>query len=205
MNKNYILFLLATFFCYCTSFAQVAAADRISENEFFTEKEADNPTFLVKVYRKYQNEWVYVDYETGDETNCKQNTQKSYKKGNDNFFEIINKDVTKTDIWVSFVRILGKDYYKVERKCFVKYNESYKVKNLEAGDYKLIIKHGTHWKQPIDFSCKGRFIRNNNTNSFGCTNTLTLPKNGSLTFTSTNEGAGDCDDNSMISSKKAEN
>jgi len=185
MNKFYSV-LLCCWFTSFGAFAQFAENYNISENEFFSEKSADTTSVLAKVINKYKDLWVYVDYKTGDASNCK-GFLGNIEKENDNAFEIINNNDDQTDIWVDFMLIKEGKYYSLERKCFVKYNESFTVKNLKAGTYKLSVQSGNKWKQPIDFSCKGQFVENYKTVSmFGCSRTFELSSTGNISFTTTN-------------------
>ena len=159
MNSKCFSLLVFVLAFYSLGFSQVGDNNKISVNEFYTEKKGDSLNFLEKINNKYRKSWVYVDYETGDASSCV-GFSGVIEKGNNNYFEIINNDVTKTDVWVIFMRAVGSNNYSIERKCFVKYNESFRVRNLKAGEYKLTIKHGNKWKQPLDFSCQGRFMEN---------------------------------------------
>ncbi|WP_010522002.1 hypothetical protein [Aquimarina agarivorans] len=101
---------------------------------------------------------------------------------------MINKDKTKTNIWVTFLRIIGKSRHSVERKCFVKYNESFTVKNLKEGAYNIQVVHGTKWRQPLNnISCSGRFSENESVTSWACSKIYNIEKYSQHTYTSLNE------------------
>ena len=179
-------FIITCLLTFNYNYSQLPTNNKISSNEFFIEKQPDSITFLSEFHHKYKGAWAYVNYKTGDDSNCKER-KGNFKKNNKNSFLLINKDISKTDIWVTFMRIKGNNDFIIERKCFVKFNEEFQIKNLEIGDYKLKIIHGNDWKQPIDFSCQGRFIRNYSIELVECSDIYTITQNNNLKFISTNE------------------
>ena len=81
----------------------------------------------------------------------------------------------------------GPNSYSLERKCFVKFNETHIVKNLRVGNYKLSIKHGTDWKQPFDTNlCSGEFTRNRSYTGVTCSKIFKVEKHNNNIYTTTN-------------------
>lgn len=193
LKKNFVLFFVLI---NTLIYGQFQDENKINEEQFYTEQKADSLNFLKQINYKYQNTWVYVDYKTGDDANCI-GASGIYANKNNNTFKITNKDASKTDIWVNFKKIMGEKAYFHQRKCYVKYGDSFTVKNLEKGEYKLSILHGNQWKQPLNnYTCQGKFIENNNIESLGCSKVYTVTNNSHIEFTSTNEMI-ECDDKAM--------
>lgn len=184
--KKYII--LSFLMVNTVVFSQFEETNTINESQFNTEKKADSLNFIKQINYKYQNAWAYIDYHTGDDRNCI-NKKGIHIKENNNSFSVTNQDKTKTDIWVTFLKITGPKSFELQRQCFVKHNDSFSVKELQAGDYKLMIEHGNKWKQPLnDYNGQGRFVENNNMEtSYACSKIYTVSKNSTTKFTSYNE------------------
>ncbi len=157
----------------------------ITASDFYTKTKVDS-SFISKINRKYANTWMYIDYNTGDDNYCK--GYDTYYIKNKNSFTIINNDQTKTDIWVKFLIINGKNAHEMGRKCFVKYNESFTLKNLKESLYNIEVIHGNNWKQPLDnSSCLGRFALNESVTSWACSKTYNIERFSHHKYISLNE------------------
>lgn len=185
--KFFLTFILIVF-TTLISMAQNSHAQEnhpITSSDFYTKAKVDT-SFIAKINRKYSNTWMYIDYNTGDDNYCKGTY--TYFKKNKNSFTIINNDQTKTDIWVKFLIINGKSAHEMGRKCFVKYNESFTLKNLKEGLYNIEIIHGNNWKQPLDnSSCLGRFALNESVTSWACSKTYNIERFSHHKYISLNE------------------
>jgi len=171
--------------------------NKISQDAFFNEKKGTNSSkdFLKKINRKYANTYIQVDYKTGDENHCREISGYGIDRKSHNSFKIFNKDISKTDAWVKFNRIIKEEVNnglvsvttKTERKCYVKYGESFTVQNLPSGKYKLTITHGKIWKQPLDTSnCSGLFMEQASVTNIVCSDEYIFTKFTQHTYTINN-------------------